>query len=550
MTAPATKKSSRRIAESVGRYDVLGRLASGGMAEILLAALEGPGGFRKVVVIKRILPHLADKEEFRQMFLDEARIVASLRHPNIVQVTELGRDDGELFLVMEYLEGEPLAQLIRRTRREKIPLDPALLAHVMASACAGLHAAHEYSEDGVVQDLVHRDISPQNLFVTYDGSVKLLDFGVAKAANRYTHTSTGQLKGKFGYMSPEQCLAKEVDRRTDIFAMGVVLWEGLTRRRLFKRENELLVFKAICEDPIPPPRALYPDIPESLDAIAVKALNRDREDRYESAADMRRDLLRAAAELAPGRLLDDELVQLMHRLFPDEIEEKQALHQAVDAGDREVSIPGTHEESEASESSSIMLPQTVRPPGMGEVPAGASDELSGARMTSESIDLELEMESPRSKVPWIVAGVVVALGVLVALLWPSADPEPVAAAEPPVVPAPTPEPEVEPEVEAEVEPEAPATVTVQLDSEPSGATVHRGDEVLGTTPIDLTLARGEEPTELRLELDGYEGRSENVVPDVDQRLRVPLTREARRTRRSAMRAQPATMDANEFFRFD
>src|SRR4051794_35816639 len=189
------------------------------MAEILLARLSGPAAFARAVVIKRILRQYAQTETFVTMFLDEARTIAKIRHPNVVQVQELGEDEGELFLVLEYVAGENLSSVLKRSVAVGERLDPLLVAHIVAEACAGLHAAHELvSEDGRHQNLVHRDVSPQNLFVAYDGHVKLLDFGVALTDERVARTEVGDVKGKFEYMSPEQARAEPLDRRSDIFA--------------------------------------------------------------------------------------------------------------------------------------------------------------------------------------------------------------------------------------------------------------------------------------------------------------------------------------------
>ncbi|HEY6461638.1 MAG TPA: serine/threonine-protein kinase, partial [Polyangiaceae bacterium] len=195
----------KALPDKLGRYQILGELAVGGMAEILLARVVGPSGFERPVVIKRILPHLARQEAFVSMFLDEARIAAGIRHRNVIHVEELAEGPEGLYLVMEYLEGESAAGLMRRIFVRETSLDLALGSYIVAEACAGLHAAHELEDaSGQKQHLVHRDVSPHNLFIAYDGRVKVLDFGIAKAADRITRTEAGQLKGKFSYMSPEQ----------------------------------------------------------------------------------------------------------------------------------------------------------------------------------------------------------------------------------------------------------------------------------------------------------------------------------------------------------
>jgi len=269
-----------QVPERIGRHEVLAFLANGGMSEIFLG--REPSG--QPVVIKRILPHLTRQRGFVTMFLDEARIGSLLHHPNVVEVHELGQVGHDLFMVMELLEGESAAGLVRRliSRRER--LGYGLAAHLVAEACAGLQAAHELrDEHGQPLGLVHRDVSPQNVFVTYGGVVKVLDFGIATATHRLTHTATGQLKGKFAYMSPEQCRGEKLDARSDIFSMGVVLHELLTQRRLFARANELLVLKAVCEDPLPRPSRDEPDCPPFLEDICLRALARDPAQRFASA---------------------------------------------------------------------------------------------------------------------------------------------------------------------------------------------------------------------------------------------------------------------------
>jgi eukaryotic-like serine/threonine-protein kinase len=310
----------------ISHYECLGRLAIGGMAEILLGRVSGPNGFERPVVIKRILPHLASVPEFRQMFLDEARIVARIRDDNVVQVHELGSDGDELFLVMEYLEGESVGGLLRRLVAGDEALDPWLACHIVAEAAAGLHTAHELTSDsGEPLGLVHRDISPQNAFITYAGRVKLLDFGIAKVADRTVRTATGQLKGKFQYMSPEQCLGKPLDRRSDIWALGVMLYELTTLSQPFKRANELLTFKAICEDPVPRPTQGRPDYPVCLEPIVIRALSRDPDLRFATAKDMRRALLSAMRELEGSGEVGDALAALMEREFGDRRRDKYEM---------------------------------------------------------------------------------------------------------------------------------------------------------------------------------------------------------------------------------
>jgi serine/threonine protein kinase len=310
----------------IGRYSIVAPLGTGGMAEVLLARMTGPGGFDKPVVVKRILPHLAERDEHRAMFLDEARIVAGIDHPGVVTVFDFGESEQGLYLVMEYLHGQTLAALRRRCRERKQLLDALIAAYIVAEAADGLHAAHEYADaDGVPQNVVHRDVSPQNLFLLYSGAVKVIDFGIAKATGRQTKTATNTMKGKYAYMAPEQCDGSGVDRRTDVFALGIVLFELLTGRRLFRRENELETVRAICLEPIPSPAQVMPGVPASLDAICARALARSPNDRYPTAAALRHDLQQAIAELGADRQPREELATMLREWFEPEREQGSEL---------------------------------------------------------------------------------------------------------------------------------------------------------------------------------------------------------------------------------
>jgi serine/threonine protein kinase len=281
---------------TLGRYEVVKHLAQGGMAEVFLARATGIEGFERHVVIKRIREEQAHDKMHVQMFLDEARLAASLHHHNIVQVHDIGEQQGEYFFVMEYVHGEDVRKLLTEvsSRAERVPLEHVIT--IVTAAAAGLHHAHEQcGPNRAPLGIVHRDVSPANILVGYDGGVKVADFGVAKAAHRTFETESGARKGKVAYMSPEQCVGLPVDRRSDVFALGIVLYESLTVRRLFKDDNDFLTMTAIVQGKIPPPSTVWPQIPPELEAIVMKALASSPDDRYATADHMRRALEEFAA---------------------------------------------------------------------------------------------------------------------------------------------------------------------------------------------------------------------------------------------------------------
>ena len=304
----------------VDRYTVLGKIAIGGMAEIWLARQAGPKGFEKVVVIKRILDSYCQDEAFVEMFLDEARTAAMLNHPNVVQIYDLGEHGHAYFIAMEYLAGETVARIARVSAKAAKPLPYALAARIIADAAAGLGYAHaKKGPDGKPLNIVHRDVTPQNLIVTYEGQVKVLDFGVARAANRATKTEAGTFKGKIPYMSPEQAQGLPMDGRSDIFALGIVLYEIIGRCRLFQFDDQIVALKAVAStEPVPSPITRNPDVPEGLAQVTLKALARDPKDRYQTAQQLASALeewLRTQPD-APGTT---EVSNYMSDLFAERI---------------------------------------------------------------------------------------------------------------------------------------------------------------------------------------------------------------------------------------
>ncbi len=288
---------SSRIHRSLGRYQLLVAIARGGMGEVWLGRLQGARGFNKLVAVKTLLPNVAEGQRFESMLTEEARIASLIQHANVVHTIELGEEPGLLYLVMEWVDGEPLGFLVERAeQRGLMPITVA--TNLVAQVLAGLHAAHELSDDNGPLGVVHRDVSPHNILVTYDGVAKLLDFGVAKATQQTTgNTEAGEIKGKFSYMAPEQVLGGEVDRRCDVFATGIVLYLLSTRRHPFKRHNTGAIVHAITSDePVQPPSQLVEGYPAELERVVLKALEKDRDRRFSSAEEMRLALRRALPE--------------------------------------------------------------------------------------------------------------------------------------------------------------------------------------------------------------------------------------------------------------
>ena len=311
------------VGRRLGKYDVLALLALGGTAEIYLSRIGGEAGFEKYVVVKCLHDHLADDPEFVNMFLDEARLGAQLDHSNIVQTLELGEENHRYYMVMEFLAGMSLAQIARKAKGRvpggRIPVPLAL--GIVAQACAGLHYAHQRTtSSGQPLNIVHRDVSPQNLVVTFEGMVKLVDFGIAKAAVRETKTKSGTIKGKFAYMSPEQCLAQQVDRRTDVFALGTIVHELLTGRRLFKRGSTYDTYQAIVAGHVPTPSSVNHELDPALDPVVMKALAYRKEERYPTAEAFGEALLKVLHQRGKSVSASD-VSRFFDEFFAKEIDE-------------------------------------------------------------------------------------------------------------------------------------------------------------------------------------------------------------------------------------
>lgn len=323
-----TSRVLPELSAKLEKYKLLGILGAGGMGQLFLARHEGLDGSGKLLVVKRMVPALAGDAQSVLMFLDEARIASTLQHANIVRTFDVVAVEGELFLAMEFLHGRDASALLRRaeSRGARIPLETAVA--VAIAVAAGLHYAHEKrGTDGRPLGIVHRDISPQNVILTYEGDIKLIDFGVAKSSNNLTRTRLGVFKGKVAYASPEQCQGGLVDRRSDLFSLGVLLFELSTGRALFPQNNELAVMKAITEGTIARPSEIDAAYPAGLERIVLRALAREPNERYATAQEMQRDL-EAFARQHRLDLSPAALVELLQTYFRDDVDAWQLAREA------------------------------------------------------------------------------------------------------------------------------------------------------------------------------------------------------------------------------
>jgi serine/threonine protein kinase len=311
---------------------LLEKIAAGGMAEVYRAKQMGYGGFEKTVALKRILPNFAQNDEFKQMFRMEANLSGSLQHQNIAAVFGNGEWNSYLFLIMEFIDGKNVRQILARADKKKLKIPIELSLYIVAESARGLQYAHDFVDEKTGQHLevVHRDMSPQNIMLGYDSSVKVVDFGIAKAAARSGQTRAGVLKGKFGYMSPEQAQGMNIDRRTDIFALGIILFELLTQRRLFTAEDDLKTLQLVRDCKVPRPSKYNPEVKESLDAIVMKALSKERSDRFETAGELYAEITRYLVQNHP-KFLPTDLGKFVKSIFEEDIKEEKRRRDKINA---------------------------------------------------------------------------------------------------------------------------------------------------------------------------------------------------------------------------
>jgi serine/threonine-protein kinase len=493
-----------------GKYRLFARIGRGGMADVLLSVAHGPVGFNKLVVVKRLRSILIDNPESVTMFLDEARLAARLNHPNVVHTYEVCEQKGIYFIAMEYLDGQPLHKLAKAAAEAGVKVKPALWARVVADALKGLHYAHELTDyNGAPLHIIHRDVSPQNIFVTYTGTVKVVDFGIAKTDLNETKTETGILKGKIAYLAPEQAQAAPIDARVDLFAMGIVLWELLTDKRLVQGDAASALNQILNRD-FPRVRDEATDCPAELDAIAMRALERDVTKRFQSAQEMRSAL--EAYIRKSGESVDDaEIGALVLRLFDKEradLRRRIEKHVAID--DDNAALP----DLSASEASRPSLPPT--------------SSIETARLAAPAIEstntstvYSAVQPSPHAASP-SRRNVVVAMGVVAAAIVAAIAfvvPRGGSMATKPVDPTPLP-------TASQTAAPGVATIRITLRASPPSATLFLDDSALPSNPYAHDYPADGTAHRVRASAPSYGDETREIVFDANASMEISLTRDA------------------------
>jgi eukaryotic-like serine/threonine-protein kinase len=492
---------SEALPQSIGAYRVIAKLGQGGMARVMLALKPGPAGFRKLMVIKQLREGIADDPEFLTMFLDEARLAARLDHPNVVHTYEVGEDDGNYFIAMDYLEGQPLNRVLHRIKRRRIAT--AIHLRILSDALEGLHYAHDLADfDGTPLDVVHRDVSPHNVFITYEGRVQLVDFGIAKAAGASGQTREGVFKGKVSYIAPEQARAETVDRRADLFSLGVMMWEALAGRRLAKGQDDLVTLHRRIEGLEPKLGEVAPDVAPALLAIVDRAMAHDPADRYPTAAAFRDDI-EAHLDAEGVRVTTKDVAELLAEHFSAE---RQALKEKIDQqvkrlekGERHVSVI----EFEAT------------PSMRGEPTPSSTDhrEMTTTAPTALSDSATVHAaaaQKPGGPPMWVWGGVAAVCAAGAWLAFGRGEDAPPAA----------PTPTVSAVASATV---AASAIRLKVSVLPKEAVLILDGAKLTDNPFDASVNKDATLHRLRASADGYEPEERMVTFDHDQDIRIDLT---------------------------
>jgi serine/threonine-protein kinase len=515
---------------NLGKFHLIATLGRGGMADVHLAVSTGPAGFSKLQVIKCLRSSDADEPELRDMLLDEARLAARLNHRNVVQTNEVGIEDGEYFLAMEYLDGQPLSRLLARARERERSIPLAITLWILSEALEGLHYAHELTDyTGAPLHVVHRDVSPHNIFVTYDGQVKVVDFGIALAAQRAVETQSGILKGKVSYMAPEQAFSpsSEIDRRADIFSVGVILWEILAGHRLWRGLSDAQIISRLMRD-VPDVRSARSETPFELSRICSRALARERDARYATAAELRAELLRYIDRLGE-QVTAAQAGEIVAELFR---EERAAIRALVDRQLHNLERSAEEGADWSRSGRRASLPPIGPVPGEDEITAASPTGKSGRTPSQQATTVPLSRygeEQGRGPLPLIAAAVAVvgliAGGALLLGGRGAGEPSPGAGTDA------TQRPEAPLTATAAARPaatpagaEAPAGkyIRVRVAANPSSALILIDGSELPSNPFESKFAKDDAAHRIEVRAAGFQSQSRMVVFDRDIDLDVLL----------------------------
>lgn len=547
--------SSEAIPTTVGKYRLLAELGQGGMARVFLAVAHGPSGFSKLVVLKMVRSHLTEDADMLQMFLDEARLAGRLNHPNVVQTYEVSEYDGRHVLVMEYLEGQSLSTILRKAKPEEPGFSTAQCVRVLIEALNGLHYAHELRDlDGTVLNLVHRDVSPQNIFVTYDGQVKVLDFGIAKAVTSASETRAGVIKGKIAYMAPEQFLGETIDRRVDVFAVGALIWQILTGVRLWKGVPDGRVIHRVIAGDIPKPSEVAENVPPPLERVCMKALSRNREDRHPDAIALQKDLEDVLEEMGQrvsvrdlGTRLNDMFSEVRTHIRTS-IEAQLSKAATGEGGEILMAAPvllrgaGTRTSTMTSSpgtSPSWSNPGSLSPEESGRmglpVDTGVSgsvrSQVGGVANSIPGMDVDGSSRKKKLLLPAIVGGIALLIGAAVlipsirsALTGPAA--APVASSAAPPVESTAPAADTSAAATAAATATAPGEeIELVIEATPEKARIFWDDAELPSNPYTKKLEKDSKEHRVRAEAAGYETSVKLVRGDKGGTLKIELQKE-------------------------